>query len=202
MVESGIFYGTFIDPILRPMRKRISGFIEPGKSVLDIACGTGAQVFELSGKVSRAVGVDLSESMIQKALKSKSKKKSENTFFSVGDAGNLTQFRKNEFDIAMMSLALHQFTPKMYTSVLGEMKRVSQKIIIVDYAIPLPQGYVRVGSRWAEFMAGREHYRNFKSFGKNGGLNSILIQNGLVIEKSVLFGRDTFQLVICSPVHK
>ena len=194
MVESGIFYGTFIDPILKPMRRRVADFINPGESVLDVACGTGAQIFELAGKVSKATGVDLSESMIKKALKSKKG----NTYFFVGDATNLEKFSKKEFNVAMMSLALHQFSPEMYAPILEEMKRISKRIIILDYAVPLPKNYVGRGSRWAEFMAGREHYRNFRKFYKNGGLNSILAENGLTIEKSVFIAKNAFQIVICS----
>jgi len=198
MVESGIFYSTFIDPLLKPMRRKIAGLIEPGENILDVACGTGAQIFELAEKASNAVGVDLSESMIKKANNSKRTRKKRNTHFFVADAANLKEFSKKEFDIAMMSLALHQFSPEMYTSILEEMKRVSKKIIILDYAVPLPKNYVGTGSRWAEFMAGRDHYRNFKKFYKNGGLNSILPKNNLLIEKSDFIAKNAFQIVICT----
>ena len=48
MVESGIFYSTIIDPILAPMRKRVTSEIVPGEKVIDIACGTGAQLADIS----------------------------------------------------------------------------------------------------------------------------------------------------------
>ncbi len=211
MVESGTFYSTILDPILAPMRKRVNKEIFPGKKIIDIACGTGAQVFELSEIASERaqvfelseiaseiVGVDLSESMINHAQSSVRKKNILNAAFFVCDAINLSMFNKNSFDIAIMSMALHQFEPAFHSTVLGEMKRVANEIIIVDYAIPLPKNYAGLGSRIAEFLAGREHNRNFKQYYLLDGLNNILPANGLKIEKSVLFGKGAFQLVICS----
>ena len=63
MSESGSFYGTLIDPVLRRMRIRVAKYVNPGQSVLDVACGTGAQIFEVAGKAGIAVGFDNSESM-------------------------------------------------------------------------------------------------------------------------------------------
>lgn len=200
MVESGTFYSTIPDPILAPMRKRVNKEILPGKKIIDIACGTGAQVFELSEIASEIVGVDLSESMINHAQNSVRKRNILNAEFFVCDATNLTMFNKNSFDIAIMSMALHQFDPRLHSPILSEMKRVAQRIIIVDYAVPLPKNYAGVGSRVAEFLAGKEHNGNFKKYYQLGGLNRILPANGLKIEKSVLFGKGTFQLVVCSNI--
>ena len=198
MVETGWFYGSFIDPILVPMRKKINDEIEQGENLLDIACGTGAQVFECASKTSKAVGVDLSESMINKAVQIKTKKLIQNVEFFVDDATNLSRFSDKQFEVATMSLALHQFNPKLHSPILNEMKRVAKKIIIVDYAVPLPSNYSGIGSKAAEFFAGVEHNKNFKKFCRLGGLNAILPQNQLEIKKSVLFGKGAFQLVVCN----
>lgn len=198
MVETGWFYGGLIDPILVPMRKKMNKEIKPGESLIDVACGTGAQVFESAAKVSEAVGIDLSQSMINKAKRTKKRKNIENVSFFVNDATNLSRFSDNQFEVASMSLALHQFNPDLHTPILNEMKRVAKKIIILDYAVPLPQNYSGIGSRVAEFFAGIEHHRNFRKFCKLGGLNEILPENQLEITKSVLFGDGAFQLVVCA----
>lgn len=198
MVESGTFYSTVLDPILAPMRKRVNNEIRPGKKIIDIACGTGAQVFELSGIAAEIVGVDLSESMIAHAQISVKKRNIPNVDFFVCDAANLSRFHENSFDIAIMSMALHQFDDALHSTILNEMKRIASQIIIVDYAVPLPKNYAGFGSRIAEFLAGKEHNNNFKQFYSRGGLNKILLKNGLKIEKSVLFGKGAFQLVVCS----
>lgn len=201
MVESGSFYSTVLDPILTPMRKRVTNEINAGEKIIDIACGTGAQVFELCETASEIVGIDLSESMINHAQNSVRKRNIPNAEFFVCDATNLARFEANSFDAAIMSLALHQFDPQLHSPILSEMKRVAKRIIIVDYAVPLPRNYAGIGSRVAEFLAGREHNRNFKQYYHLGGLNKILPANELKIKKSVLFGKGAFQLVICSHQH-
>ena len=194
MVESGIFYGTLIDPLLKPLRRKVTTAVGSNKKVIDVACGTGAQVFELSRFSSRVVGVDLSESMIRYAIKFKKNGNADNTDFFVCDATDLSMFKPESFDVAIMSLALHQFAPELHTPILNEMKKVASKIIIVDYAVPLPKNYTGFGSRVAEFMAGIEHNRNFKSYCKLGGLNKILPENGLIIQKSVFIAKGAFQV--------
>ena len=197
MVESGIFYGTFVDPLLNGLRKRVLHEIKHGEKVIDIACGTGAQCFEMTAKAGKVTGVDLSESMIRFARNKKAKSLFSNLEFMVCDATNLVPFVANEFDVAILSLALHQFPPDLYKSILSEMERVAQRIIIVDYSVPLPKNYAGVGSRIAEFMAGVEHNRNFKSYYKKGGINQILTDNGLTITKSMLIRKDAFQVSTC-----
>jgi len=197
MIESGNFYSTFIDPILSPMRKRVALEISPGQKVIDIACGTGAQLFEIAKTSKQVIGIDLSESMIRYAEKTSKKLKLKNADFLIADATNLSFFMDNSFDVATLSLALHQFSPDLHSPILSEMKRLSRQIIIVDYAVPLPKNYAGVGSRVAEFLAGKEHNRNFKTYYKLGGLNTILPENNLTIQKSELFGKGAFQLVVC-----
>ena len=198
MVESGTFYSTVIDPVLAPLRKRVSCEINRGEKIIDIACGTGAQVIDLYGIALIAVGVDLSESMINHAQNSVKKRNIPNAEFLVCNATNLSRFGAKSFDVAIMSLALHQFDHQLHLTILSEMKRVAKRIIIADYAVPLPKNYAGIGSRVAEFLAGKEHNHNFRQYYKLGGLNKILPENGLKIEKSVLFGKGAFQLVVCS----
>lgn len=199
MVESGTFYSTIIDPIIAPMRKRVSEEIIQGEKVIDIACGTGAQLFDIAGIASNVTGVDLSESMIRYANKTSKNKDIANARFFVCDATNLSMFKENVFDVAIMTLALHQFSSDLFSPILNEMKRIADKIIIVDYAVPLPRNYSGIGSRVAEFLAGKEHNRNFKQYYKLGGLDTILPQNDLNIIKSEYFGKGAFQLVVSNP---
>jgi ubiquinone/menaquinone biosynthesis C-methylase UbiE len=185
----------FVDPLLNGLRKRVLHEIKRGEKVIDIACGTGAQGFVLATKAGKVTGVDLSESMVRFAREKQAKTLFSNIEFRVCDATHLTSVVDNEFDVALMTLALHQFPSELYKPILSEMKRVAKRIIIVDYAVPLPKNYAGFGSRIAEFMAGVEHNRNFKSYYKRGGLGKIIPEYGLNIEKSVLIGENTFQIV-------
>ncbi|WP_414944096.1 methyltransferase domain-containing protein [Amycolatopsis sp. cmx-11-32] len=58
--------------------------IEPGSAVLDVGCGAGLAVCELSSRGIRAVGVDLSPAMVEEA-----RRRSPETEFLVGDASAL-----------------------------------------------------------------------------------------------------------------
>jgi SAM-dependent methyltransferase len=197
-MESGFLYSKIVDPFLIKLRKKVSQVVPPGKKVLDIACGTGAQVFELSGKSPFVTGVDYSDSMIKKAENTKSKKKITNADFKLHDITGGLEFPDNYFDISIMSLALHQFSPEFYQGILKEMKRVSPTLILVDYAIPVPQNFAGRGTEVAEYLAGKEHFRNYRFYKKTGGLPEILKMNQIRIERQQFFAWGVFQLAICS----
>ena len=198
MVESGIFYGTFVDPLLTRLRMRVSAEIKQGETVIDIACGTGVQAFALANKASQVTGIDLSQSMIDYASKKLLKTGLKNVAFYTADATRLQQFDDKRFDVATMTLALHQFEPGLFQPILSEMKRVAKRIVIIDYAVPLPKNYAGIGSRVAEFLAGGEHNRNFKQYYQQGGLKTILPEYGFKIQKSVFMAKGAFQLVVCA----
>lgn len=197
MVETGTFYSSFIDPILKGMRKKLIAHINETETVIDIACGTGAQVFEIANKAKHVVGVDLSESMIRFAKKKQEKLEIENAEFVVADATQLSDFKTDEFDVATMSLALHQFPPDTYSAILEEMKRVAKRIVIIDYVVPLQRDFVGVTCKAIEFLAGIEHNRCFRKYYKLGGLKTILPDNGLEIKRMNKIGGGAFCIVEC-----
>lgn len=194
MVETGFFYGNIIDPILRGLRKKLLTEVSSNVTVIDIACGTGAQAFQLAEKVKRVVGVDVSESMIKYARQRGKKQGVKNVEFVVANATKLKIFADKEFDVAILSLALHQFPTELYSPILNETKRVAQQIIIVDYAVPLPKNIAGLASRITEFLAGKEHNRCFGEYYETGGLEKILPENGIVINKLKRFGGGAFYL--------
>lgn len=196
MVESGIFYSTVLDPVLKQLRQRVAQHIKQGDRVIDIACGTGAQLFELADLAGSMSGVDLSESMVRYAIKMVEKYNLSDANFYVGDATDLSKFYGQNFDVAILSLALHQFDPVLRGPILNEIKKVSDKIVILDYAVPLPKNYVGVASKMAEFLAGINHNRNFKNYTRAGGLETILPENGYSIQKSQMIGKGAFHLVL------
>jgi len=198
MVESGWFYSVVIDPLLTGMRKKVNREIPQEQKILDVACGTGAQVFELAPFAKEVTGIDLSESMICKAEETKEKRNISNVHFRVCDAIGKWKFNNKQFDMAIITMALHQFPPENFAVILGEMKRVAKQILIVDYGVPLPQNITGWGSRVAEFFAGREHHRNFMQFYRLGGLNKILAENNLTVQRERFFANGAFQLVVCS----
>ncbi|WP_297096218.1 class I SAM-dependent methyltransferase [uncultured Draconibacterium sp.] len=196
MLETGFVYSTIIDPLLGNLRRRLALEIKKGDTVIDIACGTGAQLLELADKAESVIGVDLSASMIRYAANKAKKENITNASFVVCDATDLSPFYQQKFDVAILSMVLHQFDPQLHAVILAETKKVAEKIVVLDYAVPLPKNYVGVGSKVAEFLAGIEHNRNFKSYSKAGGLDVVLPSNGFAIKRSKLIGKGAFQLVV------
>jgi len=196
MLKTGFVYSTIIDPLLANLRKRLALEIRSGEHVIDIACGTGTQLFYLATKAATVTGVDLSESMVKFAVKNAEEKNISNASFYVADATDLSSFYSQTFDAAILSMALHQFSPELHQPILSEIKKIAKRIVILDYAIPLPKNYAGVASKVAEFLAGKEHHRNFKSYAKMGGLDAILSSNDFKIHKSKRIGKGAFQLVV------
>ena len=101
--------------------------IMPGESVLDLGCGAGvdtilaARLVEPNGT---AVGVDLSEEMIERAKSNKQVSETENVEFQVADTESLP-FDDGQFDVvtsnAMLNLAVEK------KQVLQEAYRVLKK---------------------------------------------------------------------------
>jgi SAM-dependent methyltransferase len=197
-MESGFLYSKIVDPFLVKMRQKVSQTVPAGKKILDVACGTGAQVFELASKSTFIAGVDYSESMIKKAEDTRLKKGIANVEFKLCDVTTGMDFTDNYFDYGIMSLALHQFSPEYHSKILKDMRRVAPVLIFVDYAVPVPQNLAGRGTKIAEYLAGKEHYRNFRSYSKIGGLPEILKLNQIIIEKQQSFAWGVFHLVICS----
>ena len=75
---------------------------------------------------------DLSEDMLKIA---KRKNRYENVRFMLADATNMP-FEDNYFDVSCISFGLHDMPHDIREKVLDEMKRVSKKIVIIDYNIP------------------------------------------------------------------
>jgi len=197
MGESGILYSTIIDPVLVKLRKHVASQIKPQQNVIDIACGTGAQAFEIARTAINVTGIDLSESMIKTANKRKIKRNISNINFEVIDATGILHDIFNKFDYAVLSLALHQFPPEKYPAILSGMKSISQNMIIVDYAVPLPHNLNGLACIIAEFLAGKEHHKNFKAYESNNGLRGILKDNKIKVNKEIFIAKGAFQIVIC-----
>lgn len=184
---SFLSYENFIDPILRNIRQLVPGFsgMKAGDRVLDVCCGTGAQVFEYARRGILATGIDKEKSMLRVALENKDKLNSENASFCLADATALP-FDDNTFDYVSVSFGLHEKERDVRDKVVSEMKRAVRReghLIFIDYRVPLPKNIWALSARAIEFIAGGSHYRGFKDYINNGGLETILAKNSLVKEK-------------------
>lgn len=127
-------YDLYVTP-LRPLRRKIVALSQAsrGTKVLDLACGTGEQSIAFAKAGCTVIGIDLSEAMLNKA-----KQKIEAAMdieFICRDASSLP-YEDATFDIATVSLGLHDMPKEMAVQVLEEMKRVTKPkgtIIIVEH---------------------------------------------------------------------
>lgn len=189
-------YSTIIDPLLGSLRQKVYNLVPEKSNALDIACGTGDLAFKLAGKCRQVTGIDLYEPMIKYANHKAETSGITNVGFQVADASDLSRFKDNQFDIATMSLALHQFNSEERKRILSEALRVSPRLIIADYAQPILSAFFRTGVSIAERIAGLEHYRNFKSFRKEGGTDSIAVKNSYHVTRTLLSGSGVFSVMV------
>jgi ubiquinone/menaquinone biosynthesis C-methylase UbiE len=170
-------YETIIDPLLADIRKITPEFcgMSAGDRVLDVCCGTGAQVIEYGRRDIIATGVDIDPSMLKVALRNSMKQKLANVSFYLADATELP-FTDNCFDYVSVSLGLHDKVRLTRYKVVSEMIRVARPdgtLVFIDYSMPPVSKIWNFLSRTVEFLAGGDHYKSFKDYIKRGGLEDI-----------------------------
>jgi ubiquinone/menaquinone biosynthesis C-methylase UbiE len=99
-------YENLIDPLLRTARQALAEYsgMKAGDAVLDVCCGTGAQVIEYSRCGITAVGIDSDINMLSYGIKNKSRLKMGKISFCIADATALP-FNDNSFDFVSVSFA-------------------------------------------------------------------------------------------------
>ncbi len=68
---------------------------------------------------------------------------------------------------------------------LKAIAKVADKIIIGDYLVPRPNNFTGKFSKLIEFLAGSEHYRNFKNYVAHGGIPYLANEAGLIIQSEI-----------------
>jgi 2-polyprenyl-3-methyl-5-hydroxy-6-metoxy-1,4-benzoquinol methylase len=190
----GFFYQVFIDPLINGLRRHVASMILPGEKVIDIACGTGALSLVMARRAGHVTGIDLSEDMIQTALRTAQRRRVSTVSFSLLDATDLSSFPELSFDVAVSTLAMHQFDPETGIRVLGEMSRLAKRVIIADYNCPMKNGPAAWLSKAIERAAAGEHYRNFRQYMMRGGLERLAKDAGLVITSREERGEGVFMI--------
>ena len=180
-------YATVIDPLLRNIRTYTLEFsgMRAGDRVLDVCCGTGDQAVYYAKRGIVATGIDSNPGMIKLTEKSKRKHGLENVSFQMADSTNLP-FKDDFFNYASISLALHEQERTTRDRTISEMKRVVKKggvLVFIDFPIPLPGNLYAYLIKTIEFLAGRQHYKYFRDYVDQGGLDEILKKNQLVEDK-------------------
>lgn len=192
-----LFYTALIDPLLKGLRRSVMENIDTSAKVIDIACGPGTLALEMSKKAGQITGIDLDEYLITFAASKAGKKGLLNLDFKVLDASDLSGYHNDEFDIAVTSMAVHQFPEELAVKILHEMKRISRKVIIADYNYPMPRSISRSLAYGIERIAKGEHHRNFRNFMSRGGISWFTGAVGLTIRSAATRGNGVFLIAVC-----
>ena len=192
-------YSKVIDPMLRFVRVYLPKFSEmkAGDRVLDVCCGTGDQAFHFARKGLICTGIDLDHRLIEFADKSGRRQGLWNVSFQRASALDLP-FKDNTFDCATITLALHEKGRAARDSIISEMKRVVKTegvLVFVDYRAPYPKDAYSYFAKAIEFMAGRDHFRCFQDFIKQGGLEGLLAENQLQEDKKVYIKKGPLAVI-------
>lgn len=197
MSLNALIYTLFIDPLLSGPRKAVCDRIDPAARVIDIACGPGTLAMDLAGKASSVTGIDLDGNLISFAAARAAKKGIPNISFESRDASHLSVYHDAEFDVAVTSMAVHQFPEELALSIIREMKRIAHKVIIADYSCPLPTGFSGSLAHGIERITKGDHYRNFRNYMSRGGLQWFTSSSELEISSEITRGNGVFVIVTC-----
>ena len=181
----GGFYDRFIAPNQRALFSQIIKLIEPDSDIIDVGCGTGFFSFSVADKCQSVLGIDLSKRNIDKANQNLEKKTNPKLSFRNAYLHDIVSQQKKHFDYAVLTYVIHEVNEEDRIQLLNEMAEVADKIIIGDYLIPCPNDIAGKIVKTVEFIAGAEHYRNFRTYEANGGVQYLADKAGLSILKEI-----------------
>jgi demethylmenaquinone methyltransferase/2-methoxy-6-polyprenyl-1,4-benzoquinol methylase len=194
----GLFYDRFIAPNQDKSYKIIRKMIERNSSLLDAGCGTGRFSFQMSDKCSHVTGVDLSIKNIAVAETKLKTQNSNNITFVHTSLDNFLKNRNDKFDYSVISYVLHEMDEQLREKTLKLLAEYSKSVIVIEYLVPRPKNFLDLLNEVVEFVAGRDHYNNFKSFVKNEGMNGLAEKVGLKIIKEIKNNPSTAHIVLLS----
>lgn len=191
--------GWIYDKIIAPNQDRMFGeiknLIEPNSNVIDVGCGTGRFSFSIADKVNKIIGVDLSSKNIFTANKTLQKNPNNKISFLHTSLAKLIS-QNHHYDYAVMTYVIHEVNPEDRIALLNEMKKIADKIIIGDYLVSIRKGFWSLLNEIVEFLAGKDHYTNFKDFNANNGLHGLVHRADLKVISEIKNKPVTSQILL------
>ena len=189
-LDTANWYDPLFEGLLGGLREMASRMAPPEKGikVLDIGCGTGAQlaIYEKAG--GEVFGIDLAQPML-KVAKSKL---GEKAVLTNGDAAEMP-YPDQAFDLVLSSLFFHQLGSEVRSAALGEGIRVLQpegRILLIDFHPGMKDSLRGKVTEFlistVEFFAGWEHFSNSRDFLARGGIPRLAASHRLNIRKTIV----------------
>jgi ubiquinone/menaquinone biosynthesis C-methylase UbiE len=194
------FYDSLIEPMNSGLRSIGMKMLPPksGMKVLDIGCGTGAHLFQYQKVLCKVSGVDTSPSMLKRARIKLGEKADLHQI-----SGSTLPYPDNHFDIILFATVLHEMAPELRIKVLTEAHRVlneSGRILIIDFhpgpLKPIKGWIYKIIINIAEFLAGREHFKNSRQYLASGGIPALIDSCQLDIENYKIVSGGNFGIFI------
>lgn len=198
----GRFYDKFIAPNQDEAFRIVRELIPAGSTVLDAGCGTGRFCFQLSDKCVNIDGIDPSDKNIITANAKLDRSLNSNIRFHHNDIKTFLVSTGSKYNFAVISYVIHEVKEIRREEILNLLSAHANKIIVVDYISPHPRTFTGIVNRVVEFLAGRTHYNNFRSYLRAGGLKGLSEKTGLNITKEIRNFPRTSHFMVLSKINE
>ena len=192
----GWFYDRFIAPNQDQLFAQIKDLIDPQSKVIDVGCGTGRLAFALADYCESVLGVDLSTRNINRAQIMLQRQPNDKISFQHNNGSAANSGGDKPFDYAILTYVIHEVNKEERIKLLNDLSLIADQIIIGDYLFPRPTGLSGFISETIEYLAGKEHYRNYRTYMADGGIHHLARESGLRIITEVKSQRSIDQLVV------
>jgi len=172
------FYDRCLTPLLKELRTDISTYINHRgyRRVIDICCGTGDQLKQLQNSADELVGIDNSVSMLARARRNCA----DSVALHLADAEQV-EFPEGHFDCGIISFSLHEKHESLRDIIFSRSRRLIRQggsLIVTDYSAVFSGAKGTLLGNLIipviERFAGKDHYRNYLSWMRRGGLEKFL----------------------------
>ncbi len=117
---------------------------------------------------------------------------------------DVNQIIKNKmhFDYALLTYVIHEVNLEERKKLIEEIFNIADTIIIGDYLVPQQKGIWKYLNEIVEFLARKDHYKNYLSFKEHGGIMGLINNENYVVVNKTENEPVTSQIVIIKKIGK
>lgn len=173
------------------------GSLKPGMMVLDLGCGNGMETIRAAQIITPgiAVGLDITERLLEKGQKTAREQGIKNVFFVKGEIENLP-FIAQSFDVVISNCALNHARDKL--KVYGEIYRVLKDegyFVVSDPVslVELPPEIKQDEELWAQCFAGAEEESKYLRYIEEAGFTLEILKRREYLKNGYPFASLTIK---------